>query len=389
MMNQPNVPERILMGPGPSDVPSQVLRALSAPTVGHLDPFFLDLVEQTKGMLRQVFETGNRMTFPLSGTGTAGMESCLANLLEPGDRVLVCVNGYFGLRICDIAARCGAEVVRVEQEWGKAFDPQTIREELQKGKFALVAIVHAETSTGVLQPLEEISRLTHEAGALLLVDTVTSLGGCPVQIDRWQVDASYSASQKCLSAPPGLSPITFSEAAMERLRRRQKPVQSFYLDVNLIDRYYGTERAYHHTAPINAVYALHEALRLVLEEGLSSRFARHRQNHLALVAGIEALGLKMHVSPGERLWMLNTVRVPEGIDEAALRRGLLTEFGIEVGGGLGELKGRVIRIGLMGHSCNRKNVTLLLSALAILLNRFGMKVDASAALSAAEEVYRG
>jgi len=355
--------------------------------VGHLDPFFLDLVNQVKDLLRWVFETENRMTFPVSGTGTAGMESCFANLLEHGDRILVCVNGYFGTRMCDIAVRCGAEVTRIDQEWGKAFEPTAIANALKDNAFKVVSIVHAETSTGVLQPLEEISRLVHDAGSMLLVDTVTSLGGCPVEIDKQNIDATYSGSQKCLSAPPGISPVSFSEMAMDCIRRRKTAVQSFYLDMTLIDKYYGSGRAYHHTAPISSVYGFYEALRLAHEEGLQRRFERHQRNHRALVAGLEAMGLSMHVDASERLWMLNTVQVPEEIDDADLRTQLLTEYGIEIGGGLGDLKGKVMRIGLMGHSSNRRNVTLLLSALSVLLNQRGIKADADTALAAAGEAF--
>lgn len=382
-----DVPSRVLLGPGPSEVHPRVLRAMATPLLGHLDPAFLELMDRVKDLLRWVFQTENRLTFPISGTGTAGMETCFCNLLEAGDRILICVNGYFGNRMVDIAERCGAEVVRIDQEWGKAVDPDAVTAALKNGPFRVVAIVHAETSTGVLQPLEEISRLTHEAGALLLIDTVTSIGGCPVKLDEWNVDAAYSGSQKCLSAPPGMAPVSFSEAAVEVIRNRKRKVQSFYLDMSLIDQYYGSSRAYHHTAPISMVYALYEGLRIVQEEGLEPRFARHRTHHLALAAGLEAMGLKLHSEEGNRLPPLTTVQVPDGVDELDLRKSLLKDYGIEVGGGLGDLKGKILRIGLMGCGANRCNVMLLLGALESLLAQRGCSVDKSAALAGAAAVY--
>ncbi|MBI3920269.1 MAG: alanine--glyoxylate aminotransferase family protein [Armatimonadetes bacterium] len=382
-----NVPPRVLLGPGPSEMHPRVLRSLATPLLGHLDPAFLDLMERVKELLRWAFQTQNRLTFPLSGTGTAGMEACLCNLLEPGERILVCVNGYFGNRIVDIAERCGAEVMRVDREWGKAIDPGSVAEALKTGPFKVVAIVHAETSTGVLQPLEEISHLTHESGALLLVDAVTSLGGVPVKVDEWSIDAVYSGSQKCLSAPPGMAPVSFSEAAVETIRQRKRKVQSFYLDMTLIDQYYGTTRAYHHTAPISMVYALYEGLRVAHEEGHDLRAARHRLNHLALAAGVEAMGLALHSEKEHRLWMLNTVTVPEGVDDVDLRKSLLQDYGIEVGGGLGDLKGKVLRVGLMGYGSNRRNVLLFLSALEALLSQRGCKINRGAAAAAATGVY--
>src|ERR1044071_6366516 len=282
-------PLRLLMGPGPSNVAPSVLEALSRALVGHLDPVFVKMMEEIKTMLRQVFLTGNEMTFPVSGTGSAGMEFCLVNLIEPGDAVIIGVNGVFGGRMVDVAERCGARVTKVESEWGRIIEPQQIREALQKvPKPKLVAIVHAETSTGALTPVEEISRLAHEAGALFLLDTVTSLAGCPVKVDEWQVDAVYSGTQKCLSCPPGLSPVSLSPRAMETATKRKTKVQSWYLDVNLLASYWGQERVYHHTAPISMNYALHEALRLVLLEGLENRWRRHERNHLALKCGLEA-----------------------------------------------------------------------------------------------------
>lgn len=354
---------RVLLGPGPSNVHPRVLKAMSTPLVGHLDPDFLGIMNETMELLRFVFQTDNRLTIPISGTGSAGMEACLCNLLEPGEEVIIGVNGLFAERMCDVAGRCGAEVRRVEAEWGKILEPGQVEAALKQGKAKLVALVHAETSTGICQPLEEISRLTREYGALLLVDTVTSLGGCPVTVDRWGVDAAYSGTQKCLSAPPGLAPITLSPRALEAVKGRRSKVQSWYLDLSMVERYWGEERFYHHTAPISMIYALREALRLIQEEGLEERFARHQRNHQALLAGLKGLGLELSAQEGHRLPMLNTVRIPKEIDDLKVRRYLLQEFGIEIGGGLGPLKGKIWRIGLMGHSSTRNNVLLVLGAL--------------------------
>jgi alanine-glyoxylate transaminase/serine-glyoxylate transaminase/serine-pyruvate transaminase len=351
------------MGPGPSDVAPSVLRALSAPLLGHLDPVFVKLMEEIKVMLRDVFQTRNEMTFPVSGTGSAGMEFCLVNLLEPGDEVVIGVNGVFGGRMVDVAERCGARVIKVEAPWGRIIEPGQIAQALRDCRPKLVGVVHAETSTGACTPVEEISRLAHEAGALFLLDTVTSLGGCPVRIDQWQVDAVYSGTQKCLSCPPGLAPVSLSPRALEAARKRQRKVQSWYLDVNLLSSYWGQERVYHHTAPISMNYGLHEALRLVLEEGLENRWRRHQDNHLALKAGLAEMGLSITAQEGHQLWQLNPVGVPPGVDEAAVRKRLLSDFNIEVGAGLGPLKGQVWRIGLMGETSTRKNVDTFLAAL--------------------------
>jgi alanine-glyoxylate transaminase/serine-glyoxylate transaminase/serine-pyruvate transaminase len=303
------------------------------------------------------------MTFPVSGTGSAGMEFCLVNLIEPGDEVVIGVNGVFGTRMVDVAERCGAKVVKVEAPWGRIIEPAQVAEALRGRRPKLVGIVHAETSTGALTPVEEISRLARDAGALMLIDTVTSLGGCPVRIDDWGIDAVYSGTQKCLSCPPGLAPVSLSPRAMEVATRRKTKVQSWYLDVNLLSSYWGQERVYHHTAPISMNYALHEALRLVLEEGLEARWKRHQENHLALVEGLKSMGLGIASQPGHQLWQLNAVTVPEGVDEAGVRKRLLTEFSIEVGAGLGPLKGKIWRIGLMGATSRRENVERVLSAL--------------------------
>jgi len=351
------------MGPGPSDVSPSVLQAMAQSLVGHLDPVFVKMMEEIKTMLRAVFQTKNEMTFPVSGTGSAGMEFCCVNLIEPGDEVIIGVNGVFGNRMVDVAERCGARVTKVEAEWGRIIEAQQIREALQKvPKPKLVAIVHAETSTGALTPVEEISRLAHEAGALFLIDTVTSLGGCPVKIDEWQVDAVYSGTQKCLSCPPGLSPVSLSPRAMEVATKRKKKVQSWYLDVNLLASYWGEARVYHHTAPISMNYALHEALRLTLAEGLEGRFRRHQENHLALKNGLKELGVSIASQEGHQLWQLNAINVPAGADEAAIRKRLLTEHNIEVGAGLGALKGKIIRVGLMGETSKRENVDKFLAA---------------------------
>jgi len=381
-------PERLLLGPGPSEVHPRVLAALATPLVGHLDPAFIALMEETKRMLREVFGTTNELTIPISGTGSAGLEATIVNLVEPGDEVVIGVNGVFGTRLTDVAERAGATVVKAEAPWGQAISNDTIAAALAKTtKPRLVVLVHAETSTGVWQPLEDASRMAHERGALFVVDCVTSLGGCPVEIDRVDIDAAYSGTQKCLSCPPGLSPVTFGPRAVERLRARTRKVQSWYLDLTMLEKYWGEERVYHHTAPISMNYALYEALRVALEEGPEARFARHRLNHEALVAGLEALGLTMAVAVGERLWMLNSVRIPAGVDDAAVRKALLDEDHIEIGGGLGPMKGQTWRIGLMGESSRPANVTRLLAALGRLLPRQGFACDGAAGVTAAEQVY--
>jgi len=379
---------RTLLGPGPSNVHPRVLKAMATPLVGHLDPDFLQVMDESKELLKLVFQTENSLTIPLSGTGSAGMEASLFNLIEEGDEVLVAVNGYFGERMCQMIPRCGGRVRRIEAPWGEVFDPDQIEDALQEGAVKVVAIVHAETSTGVLQPLEEISQIVHSYGALLLVDAVTSLGGVDLGVDEWDIDACYSGTQKCLSCPPGLSPITFGPRAEDTLLNRRTPVGSWYLDLSLIQRYWGKERTYHHTAPISMNYALREALRLIAEEGLEARFARHLLNQRALVAGLEAMGLQLLVPEEYRLPTLTTVRVPTGVEEAQVRSRLLREFSIEIAGGLGDLRGQIWRIGLMGHSSWRENVLLLLSALEYLLGDMGLSVPGGAALEAARRVYQ-
>ncbi|HTO69577.1 MAG TPA: alanine--glyoxylate aminotransferase family protein [Myxococcota bacterium] len=360
------MPERLLLGPGPSNVSAAVREALARPLVGHLDPAFLALLDEMQGQLRRVFKSEGAFAFPLSGTGSAGMEACLVNLLEPGETALVAVNGVFGERISAIAERAGARVVRVEAEMGEIVPVDKLVAEIAARRPPLVALVHAETSTGVEQPIAEVARAAREAGALVLVDCVTSLSGIDVRFDDWRIDAAYSGTQKCLACPPGLSPIALGPRALARLERRSRPVQSWYLDFTLIGRYLGATRVYHHTAPISMIYALYAALERVLDEGLDARFARHREASRLLVAGLEARGFRMLVEPGRRLPMLNSV-LPPVPDEAALRKRLLERHGIEVGGGLGKLAGRIWRIGLMGENARPEVVARLLAALDELL----------------------
>jgi len=359
-----NPKARYLMGPGPSDVNNRVLRAIAAPMIGHLDPQFIQIMDEVMEMTRQIFQTKNQVTSVISATGSAGMETCFVNLLEPGDTAIVCVKGVFGNRMCDIVERCGAKLIRVDAPWGEPIDPRQVKEALKHCEPKLVAIVHAETSTGVKQPLEEISRIVHESGALFVVDAVTSLGGTEVKVDEWGIDAVYSGTQKCISAPPGLSPVSFSSRSLEVMDLRSTKVQSWYLDLSMIRKYWtGAKRAYHHTAPISMIYAIHEALRIVLEEGLTARFERHKMNHLKLVEGLESMGFEFLVAPEYRLPMLNAVKIPAGVDDAIVRSRLLNEFNIEIGAGLGEFAGKVWRIGLMGESCTQNHINMLLGAL--------------------------
>ena len=381
-----NPSQRILMGPGPSDVHPRVYRALAAPVVGHLDPEFLQVMEDNKRLLQMVFQTANRLTLPISGTGSAGMEACLVNIVEPGDPVLVCINGVFGMRMKDVAERCGAEVTVVEAVWGEAIAVEQIEAALEKKAYKVVGIVHAETSTGVLQPLTDIAKIVRDSGALLLVDAVTSLGGIDLNVDGLGIDLCYSGTQKCLSCHPGLAPITFSERALDCLRQRTHKVQSWYLDLSMIEKYWGEERVYHHTAPISMNYALREALVLIAEEGLEQRWQRHWRNHQALVRGVEAMGLEMAVAPALRLPSLNAIKVPEGIDEALIRQQLLLEYSLEIGAGLGALKGKVWRVGLMGHASNMRNILLFLTALEISLGQQGLKIQRGMAAQAAMEI---
>ena len=382
-----NPPPRLLLGPGPSNVDPRVMRAMGAPIVGHLDPEFLKIMDETKQLLQYTFQTENYLTLPVSGTGSAGMEAAMYNAVEPGDRVLVCVNGYFGQRMCDMVQRCRGELVRLDAPWGQIVDPHEVKAALANGAFKVVFVVQAETSTGVLQPLEEISQLAHEHGALMMVDTVTSLGGCPLKVDEWQLDVVYSGTQKCLSCPPGLAPITFSPRAEEALTARKSEVQSWYLDMAMVRRYWGNERFYHHTAPINMCYALREALRLVYEEGLEARWQRHADNSKALMAGLAAMGVQPFAQEGYRLPSLNAVRVPEGVQDGKVRGRLLHDYSIEIGGGLGALKGQIWRIGLMGHNSTPQTVFTFLGALESVLLAEGFKLKPGAAMAAAREAY--
>lgn len=375
------------MGPGPSDIHPSVLAAMAAPTVGHLDPYFLKIMDEVQSMLREVFQTTNHMTMAISGTGSAGMETCVVNLIEPGDRMVVGVNGVFGGRMAEVAERVGAEVTKIERPFGEVFSPEEFAAAIKKSQPKVVGIVHAETSTGAKQPLEEIAKIVHDAGALLLVDCVTSLAGIPVEIDRLQIDAAYSGSQKCLGCPPGLSPVTFGPKALEAMDNRKKKVSSWYLDIGLLRNYWGNNRAYHHTAPINMNYALHQALRLVLAEGLEARYARHHLHHLALKAGLNAMGIQYSVAADVSLPMLNSVLIPDGVDDVAVRGQLLNEFGIEIGGGLGPMKGKTWRIGLMGEAAKKSNVLVFLAALEQCLNKQGVKPSPGAGVAAANGVY--
>ena len=377
-------PKRLLLGPGPSPVDDRVLAAMAAPVLGHLDPLFLRCMDDVQALLRYVFETENRVTIPISATGSAGMEAALVNVIEPGDAVVVCINGVFGERMRDIIERAGGKPVVVEAKWGEALDPERIEAALNSCEPRALALVHAETSTGVLQDLTGLSEMAHRRDALLIVDAVTSLGGHPVGVDRNGIDICYSGTQKCIGAPPGLSPITFNERALDRIRSRRTKVQSWYLDITLVEHYWGDDRTYHHTAPISMNYALREALRLIHEEGLAARWRRHELNHRALVAGVEAMGLQMAVAPANRLWSLNAVGVPQGVDDARVRAWLLKED-IEIGGGLGPLKGQIWRIGLMGSGSTRENVVLVLDALHRALNAEGSKC--SSGVEAAQAIY--
>ena len=378
-------PRRILMGPGPSDVSPRVLSALARPTVGHLDPAFQDLMEEIKAALARLFNAPDHACVPLPAPGTAGMEAALMNLLEPGDRAVIAVNGVFGGRMADMAGRAGAEAVRVDAPWGEPVDLAAVEAALASGPAKVLAFVHAETSTGVRSDAAALCALARRHGALSIVDCVTSLGGVPVDAAAWDADVLYSGTQKCLSAPPGLSPVAFSPRALEAIAARKTPVRNWLLDVSLLMAYWGGEggRTYHHTAPINALYGLHESLVALFEEGQQAVFVRHARMHEALVAGLEALGLQMLVVPEHRLPQLNTVRVPEGVDEAAVRAHMLARWDLEIGAGLGPLKGQVWRIGLMGASATPWHVRLCLTALADALAAQGRPVDIAAALAAA------
>jgi len=384
-------PRRVLLGPGPSPVDDRVYRAMSAPMIGHLDPLFVKMMDEIQVLLRYVFETNNRLTIPVSGTGSAGMEATVANLLEPGEEIVICINGYFGERMHEMVTRLGAKPIRVECEWGGPVDIEKTREAWRSSNARVLFAVHAETSTGVLQDLAPLREIVDEGDGYLIADTVTSIGAHSIGVDRNRIDACYAGTQKALSCPPGLAPITFSDRAIAKVKARQTKVSSWYLDTSLLTAYWdngAAQRTYHHTAPISMNYALREALRLVAEEGMPSRSARHERNHRALVAGIEAMGLKMHVAPEHRLWTLNAVSIPEGVNEAQVRSQLLEEFDIEIGGGLGALKGKIWRVGLMGSGSTENNVLLFLAALEKALKAQGFKIKDSG-VSAAAEFYAG
>lgn len=380
-------PQRVLLGPGPSNVHPRVQQAMLAPVLGHMDPYFYTVMEDTMHLLRHFFRTSNALTFPVSATGSAGMEACLVNFLEPGDAAVIAANGFFGERMINIASRCGAEVIKLDAEWGRIIEPEAIETALKsQKKVKLLALVHAETSTGVLQPLAEASQLAKKHEALFLVDAVTSLGGHELAVDDWGIDICYSGSQKCLSCPPGLSPITVNQKALDTIPNRSHPIPSYYFDLSLLSTYWIREkgqRAYHHTAPASMFYALHEALALAAEEGLEARIERHAKNGAALRAGLEAMGLKLHAQPGHRLNTLTTVCIPEGIDDVRIRQRLLNDYSIEIGGGLGTLKGKVWRIGLMGYSSSEQNVLLVLAALEKLLTEEGYRTGSGAGVGAA------
>jgi len=375
------------MGPGPSDIHPRVLNAIGKGTVGHLDPYYLETMNNLQEMLRKVFKTENELTMAISATGSAGMETTVVNLIEPGDKMLVCINGVFGMRMADVAERAGAEVFTVERPWGEVFTPEDLRPIIEAEKPKVVGIVMAETSTGACQPLPEISELVHANDGLLLVDAVTSLGGMNVEVDKWGIDVIYSGSQKCLSCPPGLAPISFSPSAVEVLNNRKTKVRSWYLDLSMLSNYWSEDRVYHHTAPINMTYALYEALRVILEEGLDNCFERHRKNHLALKAGLEALGFEYSADPHHQLPMLNAVKIPEGVEDAVIRNGLLNRFGIEIGGGLGAFKGKVWRIGIMGHAARQNNVLTFLAALEQLLDEHDFQFTPGSSIAAANTTY--
>ncbi len=384
-MSELQPPQKVLLGPGPSTVHPRVLQALSLPVMGHLDPTFFQVMDDVCEMLRMVFHTTNFMTVPISSTGTGAMETACANIIEPGDSMLVCRNGYFGIRLADIAERCGATVHVMDTPWGKAVDPQMLKDELKKHPgLKAVGVVHAETSTGVLSDMKELVDVIHESGALAIVDAVTSLGGHEVRMDDWGIDVCYSATQKCLGAPPGLAPISLSPAAMDVVAKRPSKVQSFYFNLKDLEAYWNQTRAYHHTSPINMTYALREALRMMMEEGQENRINRHARVAAALRAGAEALGLSLLAEEGHRLNPLTTLSIPEGIEDAKVRRALLNDYDIEIGGGLGEFAGKAWRVGLMGESARERNVFALLSALETILSKEGYEVAFGASLSAAQ-----
>ena len=380
-VKRPEAPMRTLMGPGPLDIHPAVYRALASPVIGHLDPAYVKVLDQIRERLKMVFQTENALTQVTPGTGTSGMECAVANLMEPDDKVLCCVHGYFGDRIRQMAERQGADVTVIEGEWGKPDDPERIEAELKGGDYKVLTLVHAETSTGVLQPMDDVVRLAKSHGVMLLLDTVTSLGGVDVRIDEWGVDAAYSCSQKCIGSPPGLAPVTFSPRAVEAMKNRTHPVRTWYLDAQLLDNYW-TGHKYHHTSSSTMNYGILEALNLIEEEGLQNRLARHLRNHKAFVAGVEAMGLDMIVAPEYRLPSLNTVRIPDGVDDAKVRGYLLETFNLEIGGGLGAFAGKAWRVGLMGYSSSPEKILFFMSCLSHTLASQGHATDLKAGLAA-------
>jgi alanine-glyoxylate transaminase/serine-glyoxylate transaminase/serine-pyruvate transaminase len=382
-------PQRTLMGPGPTEIHPRVLTTMSQPAIGYLDPVFVEMMEELKSLLRYVYQTKNPLTFPISGPGSVGMEYCFVNMVAPGDKVIVCINGVFGGRMLENVIRCGGAPVIVEDKWGEPVDPQKVEDALKKNKDAkIVAFVHAETSTGCQSDAQEIARVAHKHGAMVIMDAVTSLGGTPVKVDEWGIDAVYSASQKCLSCTPGLSPVSFTERVVEHVKHRKDKIHSWFMDMNLLLGYWGaTTRTYHHTAPTNSLFALHEALLLIREEGLENCWARHHRHHVALKAGLEAMGLKYLVKEEHQLPQMNAVLCPEGVNEAEVRKTLLNEFSIEIGAGLGPLAGKIWRFGLMGYSCRPDNVMLCLSALGSVLEDMGLPVQVGDAEAAAHAAY--
>ena len=382
-------PKRVLMGPGPSDVSDRVLQALARPTIGHLDPLFVAMMDEVKQMLQYALQTKNAMTLPISAPGSAGMECCFVNLVEPGDKVIVCQNGVFGGRMKENVERAGAVAIMVEDAWGTVVDPNKVADAFKQHPDAkILAFVHAETSTGAQSDAKTLAQIANQHNVMTIMDCVTSLGGTPIRLDEWGIDAAYSGTQKCLSAPPGLSPVSFSERALDVIKKRKHKVQSWFLDMNLIMGYWGTgKRAYHHTAPINNLYGLHEALVMLQNEGLEKAWQRHRDHHLALRAGLEAMGLSFIVKESDRLPQINAVTVPEGVDEAAIRTQLLADHNLEIGAGLGALAGKIWRIGLMGSSCSMWHIEYCLSALDKVLGKAGAKIKTGVAVDAAKAAY--
>ena len=383
-------PTRTLMGPGPSDVHPRILNAMARPTIGHLDPAFIDMMDEVKEMLKYAFKTENALTMPISAPGSAGMEACFVNLVEPGDKVIVCINGVFGLRMKENVTRLGGEVVVVEDDWGTAVSPEKVEQALVDNPDAkIVAFVHAETSTGALSDAKTLCQIANQYGCINIVDAVTSLAGSELRVDDWGIDAIYSGTQKCLSCIPGLSPVSFSQKSVDKIKNRTGKCMSWFLDLSLVMDYWGegAKRTYHHTAPVNSLYALHESLLILQEEGLDTAWKRHELHHSALVAGLESLGVEMLVDKDIRLSQLNAVKIPDGVDDGAVRSTLLKQYDLEIGAGLGKFAGKAWRIGLMGNGCSKENVMFCLASLGAVLNEQGHQCDTEQAITLAEQVY--